>query len=221
MPAAFPTTDPWFSGLAPARRQALLDRARSSQAPAGTRVYGIGDPPDGLWAVAEGEVRLMSYPAVGVEAVSMILGPGAWFGELSVIDGGPRPHDAIVVKPARLLHVALAAVEQVAEVQPLLFRDLGVLICTRQRSALSFLAQSLAQPLAVRLARTLAGAARASGGAELQVRQEDLAAMIGVSRQTINKQLKILEGEGTIMIAYGRIVILDPARLRQHGQAAD
>lgn len=220
MPAAFPVSDPWFSALAAPRREALLERARSSHAPAGARVYGIGDPPDGLWAVAEGEVRLMSYPAVGVETVSMILGSGAWFGELSVIDGGPRPHDAIVAKPARLLHVALAVVEQVAEAHPLLFRDLGVLICTRQRSALSFLGQTIAQPIPVRLARTLAGAARASGGHELQVRQEDLAAMIGVSRQTINKQLKLWEEEGTIAVAYGRIAILDPARLRQAGLPA-
>lgn len=214
MPSALPLTDPWFSALADERRQALLERARSSHAPAGTRVYGIGDPPDGLWAVVEGQVRLFSYPAVGVEAVSMILGPGAWFGELSVIDGGPRPHDAIAVRPARLLHVPLAAFEQLAELHPLLYRDLGMLIGARQRSAIAFMGHSIAQPISVRLARTLAGAARASGGAEVAMRQEDLAAMIGVSRQTINKELRRLERAGVVTLAYGRIQIHDPARLR-------
>jgi CRP-like cAMP-binding protein len=211
--------DPWFSTLPAARREALLARARASTASAGARVYGLGDPPDGLWAVAEGEVRLVAYPAVGMESVAMILGPGAWFGELSVIDGGPRPHDAVVVKPARLLHVGLAAVEQVAQAHPLLYRDLGVLICSRQRSALNFMAHSIAQPIGVRLARTLAGAARSSGGAELHVRQEDLAAMIGVSRQTINKELKALERAGMVELAYGRIVVRDAQRLRTVGEA--
>lgn len=218
MSADLPLTDPWFSALAPERRAALLARARTSHAGAGARVYGLGDAPDGLWAVAQGEVRLVSYPAVGVEAVSMILGPGAWFGELSVIDGGPRPHDAVVARPARLLHVALGAVEQLAAEHPLLYRDLGVLIAARQRAALTFMGQSIAQPIAVRLARTLAGAARASGGAQAAVRQEDLAAMIGVSRQTTNKELKRLEAAGVVALAYGRIAILAPERLRAAGQ---
>lgn len=220
MPAAFPQTDPWFAALAPDRRRALLGLARASQALAGARVYGVGDPPDGLWAVAEGEVRLISYPAVGVEAVSMIVGPGGWFGELSVVDGGPRPHDAVVVRPTRLLHVPLAAVERLAADEPLLYRDLGVLIATRQRSAISFMGYSIAQPIAVRLARSLAGAARSAGGSELAVRQEDLAAMIGVSRQTINKELKALEAAGAIARAYGRIRILAPERLRAVGRSA-
>lgn len=205
--------DPWFAALPRAHRQALLERARVSHASVGAPVYGVGDPPDGLWSVSEGEVRLVSYPAVGVESVAMILGPGAWFGELSVIDGGPRPHDAVVSKAARLLHVPLAAFAQVAEVHPLVYRDLGVLIGARQRSALAFMGHSIAQPIPVRLARTLAAAARASGGGEVQVRQEDLAAMIGVSRQTINKALKTLERAGAIAVAYGRIVVLDASRL--------
>jgi len=92
-----------------------------------------------------------------------------------------------------------------------------VLICSRQRSALSFMAHSIAQPIGVRLARTLAGAARSSGGAELHVRQEDLAAMIGVSRQTINKELKALERAGMVQLAYGRIVVRDAQRLRTVG----
>jgi CRP-like cAMP-binding protein len=210
--------DPWFSGLAPTRRQALLARARPSTAPVGARVYGVGDPPDGFWAVVEGEVRLVSYPAIGMESVSMIVGPGAWFGELSVLDGGPRPHDAVVAKAAKLLHVPLAAFDQLAAVHPIIFRDLGILVCSRQRSALSFMAHSIAQPIAVRLTRTLLGAARASGGADLQVRQEELAAMIGVSRQTVNKELKALERAGLVALSYGRIRICDPARLRTAGQ---
>ncbi|MDZ4318486.1 MAG: hypothetical protein U1A07_06540 [Phenylobacterium sp.] len=68
----------------------MTDDDRSAFAPpmpsdivlAGARVYGLGDAPDGLWSVVEGEVPLVSYP----ESVGMIVGQGAWFGELSVVD---------------------------------------------------------------------------------------------------------------------------------------
>ncbi len=215
---AVPDAIPWFATLPRDRQAILLERARPSSVPAGTRVYGLGDPPDGLWSVVEGEVRLVSYPAIGVESVAMILGPGAWFGELSVLDGGPRPHDAIVARPTRLLHVPLAAFEQVAASHPMLYRDLGVLVCARQRAALTFMAQSIAQPVSVRVARVLAAAARAAGPDALRMRQEDLAAMIGVSRQTINKELKRLERAGMVELSYGKIDVREPHALRAIGQ---
>lgn len=205
----------WFSALPQAHRDALLERARPRRAQAGDRVYGLGDAPDGLWGVVEGEVRLVSYPAVGVESVAMVLHGGGWFGELSVMDGGPRPHDALVVRPTRLLHVSLPAFEQVAAQHPLLYRDLGVLICARQRAVISFLGRTIAQPVSVRLARTLAGAARASGRASVALRQSDLANMVGVSRQTINKELRALERAAIVTLAYGAIHIRDMPALRR------
>lgn len=217
-PQPVPDAPPWFSTLHPARQAALLQRARPSTVLAGARVYGLGDAPDGLWSVVEGEVRLVSYPAIGLESVAMIVGPGSWFGELSVVDGGPRPHDAVAVRPTRLLHIPLAAFEQVAESHPLLYRDLGVLVCGRQRAALTFMAQSIAQPVSVRLARVLGAAARAAGPDGLRMRQEDLAAMIGVSRQTINKELKRLERADIIELSYGRITVREPQALRTIGQ---
>ncbi len=218
VPHAVPDAIPWFSTLHPVRQAALLERARPSTVAAGARVYGLGDPPDGLWSVVEGEVRLVSYPAIGLESVAMIVGPGSWFGELSVVDGGPRPHDAVAVRPTRLLHVPLAAFERVAEAHPILYRDLGVLVCGRQRAALTFMAQSIAQPVSVRLARVLGTAARAAGPDALRMRQEDLAAMIGVSRQTINKELKRLERAGVIELSYGKIAVREPQALRAFGQ---
>lgn len=211
-------SDPWFASIPAERRAALMARGRESRAETGSRVYGAGDPPDGLWCVLSGEVRLVSYPAVGVEALALLLGPGAWFGEVSVIDGGPRPHDAVVTKPTRLLHVTLAAVGQIAAQHPLLYRDLGILICTRQRRALQALGRIITQPISVRVARTLAGLGRASGGEEVQIRQDDLAAMIGVSRQTVNKSLKALEAAGALELGYGSVRILDRALLRRTGQ---
>lgn len=206
--------DRWFGALPPARRTLLLDHAQIRAVPAGTRLYAVGDPPDGLWAVLAGQVRLMGYPADGVEQLALIVGPGTWFGELSTLDGGPRPHDAIAFGAARVLHVPMEAFGRAAAATPELYRDLGLLACAHQRATLAFLAQNTAQPIAVRLARTLAGAARAAGEGPLRIRQAEIAAMIGVSRQTLNKELRRLEDAGLVKLGYAEIAVLDIAALR-------
>lgn len=206
--------DRWLSTVPPDRRQALLARATLHAVSAGARVYNWGDPPDGLWVVIEGQLRLVSYPAVGVESVAMIMGPGAWFGELSTLDGGPRPHDAIAFSAAKLGHISPAAFEEASSRHPALWKDIARLLCARQRSALTFVAGSIAQPIEARLARALVATADATDSSALRIRQEDLAAMIGVSRQTIHRVLKRLQAVGLIARDYGQIRILDAARLR-------
>ena len=207
----------WFGALPAERQNLLLERGRDHSVSGGARIYSLGDPPDGLRAVLAGEVRLVNYPADGVEAVGLLAGPGGWFGEVSTLDGGPRTHDAIAFGPVRMLHVAQAAIDSVASVQPLLYHDLALILCAHMRSAQTFIAQSLAQPISARLARALTAAARSGEGDAVRMRQEDLAAMIGVSRQTINKELKQLEVLGLITRSYGRIRVRDASRLRAAG----
>lgn len=210
--------DRWF-GAVPADRQALLLRtARVRPVPAGGRIFGLGDPPDGLTAVLEGEIRLVRSTAQGEESVAVILGPGAWFGGLSAVDGGPQTHDAVAFGPARVLHLPQLALEQAAAHEPMIWRDLALLIAGFHRASQTAVAQGLTQPVLVRLARTLAGAARTGGSEVVRLRQEDLAAMIGVSRPTINKALKQLEARQLIEVAYRRIRVRDAAALRALGR---
>lgn len=210
--------DRWF-GAMPAARQALLLRdARVRAAASGARLQANGGPPDGLKAVLAGEVRLVRNTADGEESVAAILGPGAWFGGLSAVDGGPQTHDAVAFGPARVLHLSQPALEAVAAQDPVLWRDLALLIAGFHRASQTVVAQSLTQPILVRLARTLAGAARTGGSDTVRLRQEDLAAMIGVSRPTISKALKQLEARGMIEIAYRQIIVRDAVGLRALGR---
>ncbi len=209
--------DSWFGAVPAERRALLLAQASVRSVAAGTRLYGVGDPPDGLWAVLDGQVRLIGYPAVGAELVVLILGPGTWFGELSTLDAGPRPHDAVAFGPARVLHIGIDAFRRLAGSTPELWWDIALLACAHQRASLAFMMNTLAQPIPVRLARTLAGLARAAGGTSIALRQEDIAAMIGVSRQTLNKALKAMEREGVIAVEYARIRVVDVEGLRRLG----
>jgi CRP-like cAMP-binding protein len=208
----------WFAGLPPARGAAILAAASIATAPDGGRVYSAGDEPNGLWAVLEGQVRLVGYPAGDLEILVRILGPGAWFGELSTLDGLPRPHDAIAFGAASLLHLSQPAVERLCALNPILFRDLGLLVCANQRAALSFIEQRAGQPVAARIARALLKAADEAGGTgPIPIRQAELASVVGVSRQTLNRGLRKLETAGVVGLGYASIDIIDRPRLARLG----
>lgn len=204
--------DGWF-GLIPCERRALLLReAQVRSVGCGARLHGAGDPPNGLWAVLEGKVQLKAYPAVGLELPLLILGPGTWFGEASTLDGLPHQIDATAAESARVVHLSEAAVARAATAAPELYRDLGRLACLRQRMVLAFFALTVTHTVRVRLALLLAALSQ-DGRAVLRMRQEDLAMLIGVSRQTLNRHLGALEREGIIRLAYAEIAVLDLPRL--------
>lgn len=204
--------DGWFGGVEPGRQALLLGLAQLRAAPAGMRLYSAGDPPNGLWAVLEGQVRLKGYPAPGLELLVPILRPGTWFGETSTLDGLPRPTDAIAYGPARVLHLSMTGFARAVAAAPALYRDLAVLACQHQRAALGFIAQTVAHPVRVRLALLLAGQSR-EGREPVRFRQEDLAGMIGVSRQTLNRHLNALARDGVVSLAYAEIAVRDYPRL--------
>ena len=204
--------DGWFGQIPSLRRALLLSEAQVRSVAADTRLYRAGDPSNGLWAVLEGQVQLKGYPAPGLELLLPILEPGTWFGETSTLDGLPRPTDAIAFESARVLHLSEVALARAAAAAPELYRDLGVLSCQHLRVALGFIAQTVAQPVRIRLALLLAGQSQ-GGRAVLKMRQEDLAMLVGVSRQTLNRHLNALERDGIIRLAYAEITVLSLTRL--------
>lgn len=205
--------DAWFGGLPAAHRTLLLSAGRTVSLAEGALVYATGDAPNGLWAVLSGEVRLKSYPAPGLEVLALNLAPGEWFGELSIIDGEPRPQDAIAHGPTRLYHIPISALARLTAETPLLFRDLGRLACRHERMALDFISQLLFQPRQ-RVARLLL-ARTSPEGPELRLRQEDMAGMLVLSRQTLNRHLKEFAVLGAIALSYGSLRILSRVGLER------
>lgn len=208
----------WFRSLPADRRDQLLGEATEVRLADASRVYSSGDPPNGLWAVVEGQVRLRAYPVSGAEVLIRILGAGSWFGELSTLDGGPRPQDAAAFGPAIVLNIPSGVFSRLAEREPAYYRDLGLLACAHQRAALAFIGQRVSQPMVVRLAKALLGASRDVGSEDLALRQAELAVLVGVSRQTLNRELKKFERDGILSAGYGRVVIRDLTRLRAVGR---
>lgn len=209
---------PWLDSVAPERRLALMSVARRSRTGAGGAIYRAGDAPSGLYQVLGGHVRLISYPTAGRQLVNLVVPPGDWFGELSTLDGEPRPHDAIAVGQVSVLHLPQRDLDRLGEADPGLYRDIARLACRHQRAALDYIGAMLGRTVLGRLAQTLlAMAERPPGEApySLRISQDDLAGPAGLSRQSLNRRLAELEAAGLIRKSYRQILLVDPEGLNR------
>jgi len=211
----------WFRSIPGDLQDALLGAAVLKRLAAGELLFSRGDPPGGLYAVVDGAMRVSGFAGTGKEALLSLLEPPTWFGEVSVFDGLPRTHDAVAEKPATLVHVAPEWLDPLMAAEPRLWRELGRLLASKTRLAFLMIEDVALAPAAVRLARRLVLMTEGYGEwydrtrRVLSVRQEQLALMLNVSRQTANQLLKELEGKGMVRLAYGEIEIVDLDGLRQ------
>lgn len=210
----------WFRALPPEIAAALVEAATPICVPEGAAVHLEGDGADALYAVIAGAVKVSSMSAEGRECVFRHLLPGDWFGEIGVLDGGGRTHDAVAVAPTRLLAVPPHRLAEILGRHPLLYRFLALLLCRVVRTAFTMLADATLLSLDARLAKRLvsfANAAARDGEAEIAVRltQEQLAALCGASRQAVNKRIAAWQAAGWIEPGYGAIRVRDLAALRR------
>ena len=204
----------WYRHLPAPLQHSLLAHARVRQLAAGQVLFKRGDPPCGLYAVLDGSLR--------ISALSLAQAP-FWFGEIAVFDGLPRTHDACAVGPCTLLQVPQSAILHLLAQSPAYWRDMALLMSQKLRLTFINIEQLSLAPASVRVAHRLWMIAEGYGEIDgsrrvVQLAQEDLAAMLGVSRQTTNALLKALQEQGVVRLGYGEIEILDVGRLREMAQ---
>ncbi|MBX3619299.1 MAG: Crp/Fnr family transcriptional regulator [Rhizobacter sp.] len=212
-------SDPWFAGCAPALQAALLGLGRMARLPSGTRLFARGDEAAGLCCVTAGALRVGALQADGSESLLAWVEPYQWFGEISLLDGLPRTHDAVADGDSTVLIVPQPALLAWLDAHPACWRDLGRLACTKLRTTFTVLEDIAHLPLEPRLAKRLWQVAHAYGARpdaprrHIRLPQEQLALMLGVSRQTANKALRALEAQGVLKLRYGAIEVVDLPRL--------
>ena len=209
----------WFRGLPPALADGILAeglvRTLEDQL-----VYAAGDPPNGLFALISGEIRVVQTSAAGRSALLMIASPGAWFGETAMIDGEPRSSDAFAIGHATVLQLSPTGFRRLTADSSENYAAFARLVCLQYRRALDHIVTTSNLPLITRLAQRLLGLAHGHGRAmrdglviDLRLSQETLANTVGVSRQTLNRALKGLEVQGVISVGYGTVTVLNPSAL--------
>lgn len=218
-------TGRWFASLSAETQAWLIVRGLVREYTAGQAVFKQGDKSDGIYAVLEGAVLLTSVEW-GMEVALSRMEPPTWFGEVSPFDRRPRSHLARSDERTICLHVPEEYVQERMDSHPIFVRELAELLASKLRLTLIGLAEMAALPLGIRTARRLLVIAEAYGEKEdvtprrIAIRQEQLASMLAVSRQTVNQALKDLEARGCVRLSYGEIEIVDVAGLKAAAQVA-
>lgn len=210
--------------LPPAVQAALLASARRRQLSPGDALFLKGSEPDALFGVVRGRLRVSAVAPDGREAVIALLEPGHWFGEVSLLIGRERVYAVAAVAATEVAVLEAQHFHALVAARPDVHMALTRLVCLRLRQALAWIDDAMLMPLSVRLARRLtaldpaAPHAPGAGGVMLHVSQEDLAAMLGVSRQGVNRQLKQWEADGVLRLGYRTVEVLQWDWLAGHAR---
>jgi CRP-like cAMP-binding protein len=214
---------PLLARLAQQDLRALASRGRMRRYRTGAVLFREGDPGDALHIVVEGAVRVSVLSAAGSEATVAVLGPGEFVGDLALLDGRPRSASAIMLQPTTTLAVTREDFRRWLRERPraalALLEALSLRIrrTDEQFADLAFL--DAPHRLAKRLIALAAGqsGSRVAPGARLRVTQAELASMLGVSRESVNKHLNELARKKLVALGRGSVTLLDPDALASAG----
>jgi len=191
----------------------------------GEHLFNEGDDGDALYVVLDGKMKLTRQAADGRENLLSVIGPGEMFGELSLFDPRPRTSTASAVTDAVLAglkHEALISwLQQHPEVSLHLLRALA----QRLRRANDVTADLVFTDVPGRVAKNLLDLADRFGSKEADglhvhhdLTQEELAQLVGASRETVNKALADFAARGWLQISARSVLILDAERLRKRAR---
>jgi CRP/FNR family transcriptional regulator, cyclic AMP receptor protein len=210
----------WFSRLSAPLREAILARAQVRRVDDGAMLSARGAPAEEWCGVALGAVRVSSVSLSGKQVTLTYVEPGTWFGDIALFDGMPRTHDANAHGATTLLVVRKADFKELLAQHVELYEALLRLNCRRLRLLFDTVEDLNTLPLSARLAKQILLLARSYGvqqGDEirvgLQLAQEDIAQLLGASRQRVNQELKGFEREGAVRIEPTRLVVLSKDKL--------
>ena len=210
----------WFSKLSQPLRQAILARAYVRRLADGAPLASRGTAAEEWCGVAKGAVRVSLVSLSGKQVTLTYVEPGTWFGDIALFDGLPRTHDADAHGETTLLAVRRADFKELLTLHSELYEALLRLNCRRLRLMFNHFEDLNTRPLAARLAKQILLLAKSYGieqGEEirigLQLAQEDLAQLLGASRQRVNQELKGFEREGAVRVEPTRLVVLSQNKL--------
>ncbi len=215
----------WFSSLSPSLRHDILRCAYVRRFRDGELICTRGDPPEEWHACAKGAVRVSSTSMSGKQITYTYIEPGIWFGDTSLFDGDSRTHDTYAHGDCTLLCVSRADFRKILSEHVELYDAMLRLHAKRIRLLYGLVEDLNTLPLRARLAKQLLHLVRSYGvqaapdsgdiRISLHLAQEELAQLLGASRQRVNQELKSMEREDIIRIDPAGLVVRDrPGLLR-------
>ncbi|MCW2840500.1 MAG: Crp/Fnr family transcriptional regulator [Aeromicrobium sp.] len=216
---------PLFSGLDDEVASALESSMSSSSLRRGEILFSEGDDGNQLYVVTEGKIKLGRTSPDGRENLLAILGPGQMFGELSFFDPGPRSATATAVTDVELKSLGHEALSPVLNAHPDVAHALLNQLAGRLRRTNEVVGDLVFSDVPGRVAKALLDLAsrfgrRADDGIHVNhdLTQEELAQLVGASRETVNKALADFASRGWLRLEPRSVVILDLERLQRRAR---
>ncbi len=213
---------PLFNGLSAADLGPIAAVSIPRAFAAGVRVFHEGDDSDACYVVRSGDLRVTREHSDGRAIALATLGPGDFFGELAMLDGGARSASIETLSDVELLALPAADMRRVISGHGELAAKLIVALTKRLRDTNERLSRQSFQTVPSRVAgvlhRLLAEEAESErrDGITIRMNQSDLAQLAGTSRESVSRFLATLERAGVVRVGRGRVTVLEPSRLRAY-----
>jgi CRP/FNR family cyclic AMP-dependent transcriptional regulator len=216
---------PLFTALDDAASASLLANMVSVKISKGTILFAEGDGGDQLYVIAEGKLKLGTSSGDGRENLLSILGPGEMFGELSLFDPGPRTSTATAVTDAKLLSLGQEKLLPWLAENPKVALQLLARLAQRLRRTNEAVGDLVFSDVPGRVAKALIDLGERFGKktddglfVHHDLTQEELAQLVGASRETVNKALADFAGRNWLKLDGRAVLITDLERLSKRGK---
>jgi CRP/FNR family transcriptional regulator, cyclic AMP receptor protein len=210
---------PIFCMLEPKILTVLAELTRPQHYHKGQIIFYRGDPGNAMYVLITGLVELTLPSETGSEVLVARLHSGEHFGELAVLDGRSRWVTAVAAEPTQVLAIYREALLDFLRQHAEASLQVALSLCLRLRHITELLSDMAFLDLASRLAKRLCEMADVlheghTEAKDIRITQEDLAEMVGATREAVNKQLGRLREMGVIQTGRNQVRILKPERLR-------
>ena len=214
---------PIFCDLDPDAFDQLCRYAKHTTLKRGAAIFSKGDPGNSLVAVISGTVKISVSSAGGRSAILNLIGAGETFGEIAVLDGQDRTADATANTDCELFVIDRREFLPFVRSHPALAMKFIELLCTRIRWTSDQVEQVILQNLPGRLASALIRLTEKHNltpqGRSIAITQQEISEMVGMTRESINKQLRVWATRAWVRLEHGSIVVLQAEPLEALAEA--
>jgi CRP/FNR family cyclic AMP-dependent transcriptional regulator len=199
-----------LADLAPFEREAFVSRCSLRRFAKREPLFVHGDPSDGMHVLIRGRVMVRVSTPSGDEACLTVAGPGQSVGELSLLmEDGRRSASAVALEPVETHFLTKAAFSALRQAEPAFDRVLLRLVAARVLGLTDQLVEALYVTATKRVIRRIADAVSLYGDGMIPLTQEEVAAMAGTTRPTVNRVLRAAQEAGALELRRGRIDVRD------------
>ncbi len=209
-----------FSSLGDKELDLLLQATTTKRLKAKEVLCRKGDPGNQLYGVLSGALKVATTGTDGKDVMFGLMGPGEVIGEIALLDGEERSATVTAVEPTELLTLHRRELIPFLETNPRAAIGLAGVLAARVRQLSDRAEDRQTMPLPARIAKRLLALSEqygkhpiVGGPVEVRMPQQDLADMVGTTRESVNKQLRAWEEEGIVELGRGRVVLKNPEAL--------